>query len=165
MNCHNCEVSLSWDGISPIVVCELCRSYRCVDTPDETSNRIVSLNRPGRTHCPACRRRMVQAATDGLKVEHCSECRGVLLTDDLFAMFVRNRRSEFREAALQPVTVLRDQIETKLHCPNCRQPMCIHPCYGPNSVIVESCVDCGMVWLDCRDMSCDFTEASSAFTV
>src|ERR1700742_4724902 len=97
MNCHNCDMPLHWDGIGPVVVGEICRSYRCTDVPDHGPNRVISLKRPGTTHCPHCRRRMISAAFDGLRTEHCGGCQGLLLTDDLFAMFVRNRREEFRE--------------------------------------------------------------------
>ena len=151
MNCHNCEVSLNWDGVTPIVVCEICRAYRFVDLPDETANRIVSLKRAGSTNCPRCRRRMKDAAMDGLKVEHCADCQGVLLTDDVFAMFVRNRRPDFREAAQGFLVLVEDQLSTDVHCPCCRQPMDIHPCYGPDFLIIDTCVDCRLVWLDYRE--------------
>jgi Zn-finger nucleic acid-binding protein len=153
MNCHNCTVSLAWDSISPIVVCEICSSYRFVDTPDDTANRIVSLNRPGRFHCPRCRSRLTEAAMEGLTVEHCADCQGVLLADEVFAMFVRNRRIEFREAALKPVILVDDQIQNDIHCPSCRRTMVIHPCYGPDFIIVATCGACGTVWLDCSDVT------------
>lgn len=150
MKCHNCECQLGWDGFSPIVVCDCCHSYRCVDIPDESGDRILSLERPGQSFCPCCRRRLTSAAMDGLKVEHCAECEGVLLTDDLFVLFVRNRRAEFRDAASQPVVLSSTRQQCQTHCPNCRREMVVHPCYGPNFIVVDSCAGCGMVWLDCR---------------
>lgn len=153
MNCHSCEFPLEWDGVSPIVVCELCRTYRSTDTPDGTGERIVSLNRTGQWRCPCCRRNLSVAAMDGLKVEHCADCEGVLMDSDVFAMFVRNRREEFREAASQPTILVTDRLAEQRHCPECRRAMAIHPCYGPSLMIVESCVRCGMVWLDCREWS------------
>lgn len=152
MICHNCRVPIDWDGVSPIVICEFCRSYRFVDVPDETAEQIVSLNRPGELCCPRCRRRLTAAAMDGLKVEHCGECSGVLLDSEVFAMFVRNRREQFRDAAQQPVVLLTEQLKRDVNCPFCRKAMSVHPCYGPNYIIVDACVDCGIVWLDCREM-------------
>ena len=150
MHCHNCEIALHWDGVSPVAVCGICRSYRSVDVPDDTGDWIVSLDRPGDFCCPCCRRRLVQAGMDGLKVEHCAGCDGVLLTDDVFAMFLRNRRPEFREAASQPVILVSEQRGNDIHCPNCRRVMNVHPCYGPDFLVIDACVGCGMVWLECR---------------
>ncbi|MBS0204249.1 MAG: hypothetical protein JSS49_15205 [Planctomycetes bacterium] len=152
MNCHNCEIPLGWDGISPIVICEICRAYRFVDVPDDSGRTIVPMNPAGSCFCPCCRRRLYLAAMDGLKVEHCAACEGVLMTNEIFAMFVRNRRSEFREAASQPIVLVGEHRGSK-RCPHCRRGMGIHPCYGPDLIIVESCRGCGMVWLDCRDMA------------
>jgi len=163
MNCHNCESPLDWDGYSPIVVCDLCCAYRFVDTPDDTANRIVSLERPGIAHCPICRSRTSEAATDGIKVEHCADCHGLLLTDDTFDMYVRNRRTEFREAALQSVNLVDEQLTPNVHCPSCRRQMDVHPCYGPNFLIVDTCTGCGMVWLDCSEteLACQLTPSES----
>lgn len=151
MNCHNCEIPLEWDGFSPIIACGICRSYRFVDVPDDSADKIVPLNQQGECFCPCCRRRLGLAAMDGLKVEHCASCEGVLLTSEVFAMFVRNRRSEFREAASQPIILVGESHADK-RCPHCRRGMEVHPCYGPNLIIVESCLGCGMVWLDCHEM-------------
>jgi Zn-finger nucleic acid-binding protein len=153
MNCHNCEIELEWDGFSPIVLCDICRAYRFVDVPDVTANQIISLNQPGSGCCPCCRRRLTLAAMDGLKVEQCAECAGVLLDDEVFAMFVRNRRIEFREAASQPLILVPVQQQPEVNCPRCRTEMNIHPCYGPDFIIVNSCLDCGNVWLDCRELT------------
>lgn len=155
MNCHNCEISLEWDGISPIVVCEICRAYRFVDVPDDSADQILPLNQAGSGCCPCCRRRLTLAAMDGLKVQHCVGCEGVLLDGDVFAMYVRNRRTEFREAASQPIILIPEPINQDVHCPRCRTSMSVHPCYGPNFIIVKSCLDCGNVWLDCREMVSD----------
>ncbi len=153
MNCHNCNIPLEWDGFSPITVCGICHSFRSVDVPDETADRIVPLDRPGDERCPCCRRRLSKAAMDGLKVEHCAECDGVLMSGDVFSMFVRNRRTEFREAALQSAILVPEHLKQEVNCPHCRQTMNVHPCYGPNLIIIDACIDCGMVWLDCREMS------------
>ena len=152
MRCHVCNVTLNWDAYSPAVVCEICRTYRSVDVPDETGAQVVSLGRKGRYHCPGCRTRLSEAGLDGLKVESCGDCSGVLIPGDIFSMFVRNRRTEFRDAALQPVVLVTEQRERDLFCPGCRRVMTIHPCYGPNYLIVNSCTGCGLVWLDCSEV-------------
>lgn len=149
MRCHNCEVALDWDGFQEIVLCDVCHTYRSVDVPDSRGGRILALDRPGAFHCPRCRRHLAMAGLEGLSVEHCANCEGVLLTDETLPLFVRNRRADFRHAALQPAPLVSEH-PAGLHCPHCRRAMNIHPCYGPDSIVVHSCIGCGLVWLDCR---------------
>jgi len=151
MRCHNCEVDLIGDGVSPVVICEICRVYRFTDIPDDSGNCIIPLNQAGDFHCPCCRRQLGLAAMEGLKVEHCAACSGVLMSSDLFAMYVRNRRDSFRETALHPAILVTDAERREMHCPGCRRRMTMHPNYGPDSIIIDGCLSCGMVWINCRE--------------
>lgn len=153
MNCHHCGEPLEWDGVRSVVACDICHAFRCVDTPDNSADCIVPLHKPGRFHCPTCRRRMRQAAMDGLKIEHCAGCRGVLLKSNVFAMLVRNRRPEFRDAATQHIFFNERDAQSAVYCPGCRGAMDTHPYLGPNAIIIDSCIGCGMVWLDCRNIA------------
>ncbi len=151
MNCHNCGETLDGDGTQSIVVCEHCRTYRSFGTPDSSVDRVVSLGKPGRSKCPCCRQRLTQAAMDGLLVEYCDDCTGVLIPEDLFAMLVRNRRAEYRGAASHPTTLDSNHLDGELHCPACRNAMDVHPCYGPGHIVIDSCSNCRLVWLDLRE--------------
>ena len=151
MNCHNCGTPLEWDGTQPIVVCEHCRTFRSLGTPDDSVDRVVSLGKPGRSKCPRCQQRLVKAAMDGLTVEFCEACRGVLIVEDIFAMLVRNRRTEYRGAASHPTTLDSDQLHDELSCPACRHTMNVHPYYGPGNVVIDSCCNCRLIWLDFRE--------------
>jgi Zn-finger nucleic acid-binding protein len=161
MHCHNCGFLLESDGVDPIAVCDICRTYRSVEVPDDTGERIVSLGRPGEFRCPGCRRRLTQAGMDGLKVEHCAGCRGVLLTNEAFAMYLRNRRPEFREAARQPVVLIFESQRNDIHCPTCRRAMNVHPCYGPDYIIIDGCMNCGVVWLELQESRGNRRETTS----
>jgi Zn-finger nucleic acid-binding protein len=152
MNCHNCGVSLSWDGKSSVVACDICHTFRCVGTPDDSADRIVLLGNSGKCHCPKCRRRLKQGAMDGLMIEHCTSCRGVLLEGNAFAMLLRNRRPEFRHAVGRHLFFNENDDPSKVRCPGCRRGMETHPYLGPNAIIVDSCLGCGMVWLDCQNV-------------
>ncbi len=153
MNCHNCSAPLNWDGYQPIIVCEHCHTFRSLGTPDDSSDRVVLLNRPGNTNCPRCRRRLMQAAMDGLQVEHCEDCQGVLVVDEVFALLVRNRRAEYRGAASHPIPLDPQQLQVRTPCPSCRRTMDVHPYYGPGNVVIDSCCRCGLIWLDCGEMA------------
>ena len=151
MNCHNCGTPLEWDGTQQILVCESCRTYRSHGTPDDSVDRVVSLGKPGSSKCPCCRKRMVKAAMDGLAVEFCAACRGVLIVEELFAMLVRNRRTEYRGAASRPTALDREQLSGERPCPACRRTMNVHPNYGPGHIVIDSCGNCHLIWLDLRE--------------
>jgi Zn-finger nucleic acid-binding protein len=90
---------------------------------------------------------------DGLKVEHCEGCHGVLIQRHLFAMLVRDRRADFRGAEARPIPLDFDQLKLIVDCPGCKQAMEVHPYYGPGNIVIDSCSDCGLVWLDSGEMS------------
>jgi len=96
---------------------------------------------------------MTQAAMDGMQVEQCEDCQGLLVENNIFAMLVRNRRADFRGAALRPTPLNHELLKLRIPCPGCRRTMEVHPFYGPGNVVIDSCCRCGLVWLDCREMS------------
>ena len=36
----------------------------------------------------------------------------------------------------------------KWECPGCGEQMEVHPYYGPGNVLIDSCGECALVWLD-----------------
>ncbi|HEY4262969.1 MAG TPA: zf-TFIIB domain-containing protein [Schlesneria sp.] len=153
MDCHNCGAPLDWDGSRPIIVCEFCSSIRSVDATSGSADRVSPLDHPGGFDCPRCRQSLVVAAMDGLKVEHCQGCRGVIIQRHLFATLVRNRRADFRGADARPIPLDFDQLKLIVDCPSCKQAMEVHPYYGPGNIVIDSCSHCGLVWLDSGEMS------------
>jgi len=74
----------------------------------------------------------------------------VLLDDEIFAMLAgtnaRNSASRLTALILVPV----NSSQTNVHAVDRDE---YHPCYGPDFIIVNSCLDCGNVWLDCRELT------------
>jgi len=90
---------------------------------------------------------------DGLLVEYCEDCSGVLIPEELFAMLVRNRRADYRGAASHPTTLDMDDLIAKRNCPACRHTMDVYPNYGPSHTVIDTCSNCHLVWLNFRDAS------------
>lgn len=82
------------------------------------------------------------------------------MDDATFAMFVRNRRAEFREAAQQSAIPVHERRLQHVHCPRCRTAMNSHPSYGPSLMLIDSCIPCGLVWLDCQTILTMATDAA-----
>jgi Zn-finger nucleic acid-binding protein len=154
MDCTQCGAPLSWDGYRPVIVCEFCRSMQSVPSATgQTVDRIAVLDSPAKSNCPRCEFPMSVAAVDGLKVEHCLECHGVLLENHQFATLVRQRRARFKGVPSQPVVMDQDQLKIVVDCPGCRRTMEVHPYYGPGNIVIDSCSHCRLVWLDSGEMT------------
>lgn len=89
---------------------------------------------------------------DGVKVECCEDCRGVLIEGEAFALVVRERRADFRGTS-KPVPVDAEQLKVVVDCPSCQRAMEVHPYYGPGNVVIDSCSQCGLVWLDSGEIA------------
>lgn len=153
MNCNQCGAPQDWDGARPIVVCDYCNSIRSVCDIEVSVDRIGLTGQPGDANCPRCQHQMTAAAMDGMKVDHCEECRGVLIRRDLFAILVRNRRAAFRGAAERAVPLDPKQLKIVVDCPECQRAMEVHPYYGPGNIVIDSCRVCGLIWLDSGEMA------------
>ncbi len=79
---------------------------------------------------------------------YCGQCRGFLAEIDVFSVIVTERRAHHgpHEKRTEPF----DPAELKrvLTCPNCQQRMDTHPYFGGGNAVVDTCEDCGLIWLD-----------------
>lgn len=145
MRCYHCETLLDWDAADEIVRCPGCHCYRLTGLPETTARVVVPLAQVGRHRCPGCRGVLRESAIDGLWAESCSNCRALLMPQAMFAMYVRNRRDDFREAAVRPFP-LQDR-RCSYQCPVCRRSLKTHPTYGPDGMTVHECGECSLVWI------------------
>jgi len=99
--------------------------------------------------CPCCSDSLQTGELDGHKTLYCRRCYGILVRNASFGDIVRNRRAARERQQFQQVRPIdTSQYERTLKCPSCNKRMETHPYYGPGNVIIDSCGDCGYVWLD-----------------
>ncbi len=58
-------------------------------------------------------------------------------------------RPQPRSPVMLPCRYSKRQIE----CPSCSQRMETHPYYGPGNIVVDTCSECGYLWLDHGEIS------------
>lgn len=58
----------------------------------------------------------------------------------------RAKRAGLEPAEPRPIDTA--AYQRKIQCPVCTKSMETHPYYGPGNVVVDTCGDCGYVWLD-----------------
>ena len=144
MNCPSCGAPLPVDAAGDTLPCAYCGS---VYLPDANYDGVRILDESSAEPCPICGVPLMHASLAGAAVRYCNRCRGILVPMDAF------------EALLTAVTALPGppqiiapadptQLDRRLACPHCHQPMDTHFYAGPGNVILSDCERCQLNWLD-----------------
>jgi len=125
--------------------CDFCGG---IFVPEPNADGVRVLSVPAAESCPVCSLVLVHAAIVGHRLRYCTNCHGMLIAMDLFLVIVQDlrarRETEFA-AAHRPDP---KDLDRHIHCPQCREPMDTHPYMGPGNVIIDSCENCSLDWLD-----------------
>jgi Zn-finger nucleic acid-binding protein len=133
------------------LVCEYC-TYTYVPEPNPDGVRVLEEATP--LGCPVCGIQMVKASLNGNRMWSCKKCRGLLLPMALFTntvFYERRKRSSPPTEKLPPVDVPKE-LQRKIVCPQCADPMDTHPYAGPGNVVIDNCPKCRLNWLDYREL-------------
>jgi Zn-finger nucleic acid-binding protein len=138
--------------------CGFCGSFQFIETP--AVDGIVVLERPAAARaCPRCSAPLAKSLLDGDHVvEHCEQCRGLLLPRSTFAEAVTRRRARESGPPAPPVPIDPRELKRVVACPSCRAQMDVHPYYGPGNVVIDNCGRCDLIWLDVGELK-QITEA------
>jgi Zn-finger nucleic acid-binding protein len=132
--------------------CGHCGAYHFPHSVEADGIRIVG-QRSEAPKCPVCAAPMAQALLDDdHPVDFCAKCRGVLLPRTTFADVTNKRRAWATTPPAEPVPLERQALHRELRCPKCGGPFETYPNYGPGNVVIDSCRDCDVIWLDFGEM-------------
>jgi len=145
MNCKNCGAPLVLVWEKEFFLCEYCKTLHF---PEANKDYIRSLEKPTDITCPICHEPLVQALLDQTRVLHCTKCKGILV--DTFAffptiLFIRGRTNG---PDLRPLPLHGEELKRELSCPYCQQKMDTHPYAGPGNIVIDTCNNCSLNWLD-----------------
>ncbi len=113
---------------------------------------VVFLDRLVGLPCPKCQGELVIASASGLKIAGCQQCHGLLLQKNVMAGLIRNRRATWPGEDANPRPVDPDELRESCYCVACEQEMETHIYGGPGNVIIDSCAQCGLAWLDVTEL-------------
>jgi Zn-finger nucleic acid-binding protein len=126
--------------------CRYCGSFHFPDTKADDGVRIVG---DDPLSCAVCDKPLSTAMLDETHaIKYCRNCRGLLIARRGFAAVVQKRRSWATDTPAPPVPLDRKELDRKVHCPACKAAMATHPYFGPGNVVIDSCAECELVWLD-----------------
>jgi Zn-finger nucleic acid-binding protein len=128
--------------------CRYCGSFHFPESVGDDGIRIVGKTGPALSCC-VCKAPLEAAVLDGgFAVSYCRNCRGVLMPRPTFATVIARRRAWTTDPPGPPVPLNRKELERRVICPACRTEMATHPYYGPGNVVIDTCGQCELLWVD-----------------
>ena len=117
--------------------------------PNPNADGIRVLGIASEYACPACRNEpLAHASVGGERMYYCEKCHGLLISMNVFPAIVEELRSHHQSSEYAGKQPDWEGMKRLIKCPKCRQPMDAHPYAGPGAVIIDSCSDCYLNWLD-----------------
>ncbi len=149
INCPQCGGVVAQNSGSDYQQCEFCKSLIFSNSVPLSVDRITSLGTPIQAACPCCECSLTTGTIENHPALYCEKCYGVLMKNQHFGSVLSERRSKrmgVGEGIPRPIDM--KQYERQLFCPGCASRMEVHPYYGPGNVVIDSCGNCGYLWLD-----------------
>lgn len=132
--------------------CEHCGSFH-FPTASQDGIRLLGAAPEG-TLCPNCQAPLHLATLDNTyRGYQCRDCRGLLLTRSSFRLTVETRRARATTPPDLPKPLNREELNRKVQCPLCQQPMMTHPYMGPGTIVIDTCDKCNIIWLDYGELN------------
>ena len=98
-------------------------------------------------NCPVCFQPLVKASLANTALLYCTQCHGLLLPMEIVADLVESLRANLDRPAVQ-TPADRDDLKRMIQCPKCNLRMDAHRYAGPGNVVVDTCDNCSLIWLD-----------------
>jgi hypothetical protein len=143
-SCTSCGAPREYDRGRLIFTCRHCGT----EEPVPVNLQAFDLLEPSGLHCPSCKGALLNAAAGGRPVQVCLGCYGALVPMASFVAVVAVVRF-FEGQSLDVLPARRQQPGDRLLvCPSCSQVMTSHLYGGPGNIVMDSCEDCELNWLD-----------------
>ena len=148
MNCPSCGAPLRLEGHDESLSCDYCKSIYYAEKNDDG---VRVLGDAAEESCPVCAVPLRHAILARERIRYCTRCRGALIPMDTFVVLVQELQSPSTKPAIPQPPDPRE-LQRRLRCPQCRQPMDTHYYGGPGNIIIDDCSKCFLNWLDAGEL-------------
>jgi Zn-finger nucleic acid-binding protein len=124
--------------------CEYCQS---VYLPDKNDDGVRVLDEQADEQCPLCNQPLVHAVLAKCPILYCKKCGGMLVAMGALEELLAELRAEVGSGA-KPSAYDKDELSRTIQCPHCHRRMEAHLYAGPGNVVIDSCQECCMIWMD-----------------
>jgi Zn-finger nucleic acid-binding protein len=128
--------------------CDYCQR---VVLPEKNDDGVRVLNEPAGQDCPVCNTPLVRASLAKVPIVYCTGCRGMLIPMQALEPLADELRTGQGSEAV-PTVPGKDELQRKINCPQCHHAMDTHYYAGPGNVVIDSCEDCSLIWLDSGEL-------------
>jgi Zn-finger nucleic acid-binding protein len=153
VNCPSCGAPITLKPDTEGFKCDYCHA---VFFPGEEDDGVTVLGEAADSDqspaCPLCNLPLVKASIAKTPVFYCTGCHGLLLPMPVLPSLIDELRAGQGNPAVQTPPDQGD-LKRTIQCPQCHRRMDTHFCAGPGNVIVDSCGDCFLIWLDCGELT------------
>jgi Zn-finger nucleic acid-binding protein len=145
-NCPKCGAPITLKPDTQGFKCDYCHA---VFFPGEEDDGVQVSGGPADTSlaCPLCEQPLVKAAIAKIPVLYCNQCHGLLMPMNVLPGLIDALKAGVDKPAVQTPPDA-GELKRTLQCPKCHRRMDTHPYAGPGNVIIDSCGDCFLIWLD-----------------
>ncbi len=145
MTCPGCGAAMRLAKDKDCLICDYCGTMHF---PDPNPDGVRVLEEPAGVLCPRCHTGLVHASVGGERIRYCEKCHGMLVDMDLFLAIVEELRSRHESSEYAGKQPDWDDLNHRTKCPQCGAEMDTHAYGGPGNVIIDSCENCALNWLD-----------------
>jgi Zn-finger nucleic acid-binding protein len=145
-NCPACGAPLALRPDTEGFECSYCHRIFFPDQGDdgvEVSSEASDAN----LNCPVCFTPLVKASLAKTAMLYCKQCHGLLMPMEIVSDLVEELRANLDHVAVQ-TPADRDDLKRTIQCPRCNLRMDAHRYAGPGNVVVDTCDNCSLIWLD-----------------
>ena len=128
--------------------CDYCKR---VVLPEKNNDGVRVLSDPSGQDCPLCNMPLVHAVLAKNPIIYCTGCKGMLIPMAMLEGLIEELRDEHGAGAAS-ATPDKEDLRRKINCPQCHHPMDAHFYAGPGNVVIDSCEDCCLIWLDSGEL-------------
>jgi len=150
LNCENCGAPLKLEPERHYLFCEYCNALYF---PKESPEGLYLLGAPSQLDCPLDHQALVLARIAHFEVLACPQCKGLLLDMVDFLPVLEYLRLRYPERRRPPQAFNSKELDRELRCPHCASEMETYPYGGPGNVVLDNCMECGILWLDYDEIS------------
>lgn len=144
MNCPSCGAPMRLKPDTTSFKCEYCQS---VYFPEKNDDGVRVLDEPAGQDCPLCNAPLVHAVLAGQRIAYCTGCGGMLVPMQELESLIDELRAGQGSAA-DPAAPDKDDLRRKIACPQCHRSMDAHYYAGPGNVVIDSCEECCLIWME-----------------
>ena len=125
--------------------CDFCHS---VYVPGSDDEGVTLLGDGNGDQCPICANLpLVHASIAKTPILYCSKCHGMLISMEVFPTLTETLRAQQHGATPAPAADSHD-LQRRINCPHCHRSMETFFYAGPGNVVLDSCENCSLLWLD-----------------